>query len=119
MGTGLRLEGRPLIKKVFTSSDRAAIEILRGLLAQEGIESTVLNENIASALGGLPFVVAMPELWILRHEDEARAGAIVERFESPGGGRSADAGCWTCSECGEVIEGQFTECWSCAEDEDD
>ncbi len=102
------------MKKVYSNSDQAAIAIVRDLLAQQGIESKVLNENTAAVLGEIPFLRATPEVWV-RDEDRERADAIVERFESGETRDSMARPAWTCPECNEQIDGQFTECWNCVE----
>ena len=101
------------IKRVFASQDRAAIAIVCGLLADEGIETTIQNENMSAVSGEVPFTLAMPEICVLRDEDEAQALAIVERFESGETRDQESTEPWKCPRCGEVIEGQFTACWKC------
>ncbi len=101
------------MKKVFASEDRTTIEVVRNLLLQEKIETTVLNEASATAMGGIPFFNLMPEVWALRDEDEPRALEIVGGFESGAAREAQSREAWTCPECGEEIEGQFTECWNC------
>ena len=101
------------MKKVFASNDPTRIQILRDMLAHEGIETTVLNESTSAVLGEIPFFSAMPEVWILHDDDGPRARAIVERFESGEVRDAARKPPWTCPQCGQQIEGQFTECWSC------
>ena len=101
------------MKKVFASDDQTAIGIVRDLLSQAGIETRVLNESTASVLGSVPFFVALPEVHILRDEDEARARTISARFESGEFRGALPNEAWTCPRCGETIEGQFTECWKC------
>ena len=105
------------MKKVYSTSDQAAIAIVRDLLAQQGIESRVLNENTAAVLGEIPFLRATPEVWV-RDEDGAQAAAIVERFESGETRESLARPAWTCPKCGEQIDGQFTECWNCVAPEE-
>lgn len=87
--------------------------IVQELLTREGIETKVFNEHTASALGEIPFMRAMPELWVLRNEDAPAAGAIVERFESGEVRSELPSEHWECPTCGQQIEGQFTECWQC------
>ncbi|MGQ9651598.1 MAG: putative signal transducing protein [Phycisphaerae bacterium] len=101
------------MKRVFASQDRAAIVIVRELLANEGIETVVQNENMSAICGEVPFMRAMPKVCVLRDQDAARARAVVERFES-GNARDQDrTEPWRCPRCGETIEGQFTACWKC------
>ncbi len=100
------------MKRVFASQDRAAIAIVCGLLADEGIDTAIQNVNMSAVSGEVPFQLAMPEICVLRDEDEERALAIVERFEC-GEARDQESKPWQCSSCGEMIEGQFTACWKC------
>ncbi len=103
------------MKRVFSSKDRAAVEIVRRLLLDEGIETTVFNETTSAVLGDVPFFHAEPEVFVLRDEDAAQARVIVEQFVS---GQAKDAlptEAWDCPTCGETIDGQFTECWNCHE----
>ncbi|MBU0639025.1 MAG: DUF2007 domain-containing protein, partial [Planctomycetes bacterium] len=93
--------------------DLARVEMLRGLLAQHGIESVVMNAGLAHVGGEVPFFLTGPELWVARDEDLARALEIVEQFESGAEEASVPREAWQCSKCGEMIEGQFTECWNC------
>ncbi len=103
-----------MMKKVYSNSNQAAIAIVRDLLAQQDIESKVLNENTAAVLGEIPFLRATPEVWV-RDEDGEQALTIVERFESGETRESLARPAWTCPECSEQIDGQFTECWNCVE----
>lgn len=100
------------MRKVFSTRDLLAMTELRGLLDQEGIETTILRENTASLFSGL-LPTEVPELWVVRDEDEDRARQLIEAFQ--GGAQQPPPGqSWICPTCGEQIEGQFTECWNCA-----
>ena len=101
------------MKRVFASRDWAAIAIVRQLLANEGIDTIIQNENMSALSGEVPFFLAMPEVCIVRDEDEAQALAIVERVESGEGRDQESTKSWTCPRCGEMVEGQFTACWKC------
>jgi hypothetical protein len=107
------------MKRVYSVKDDSVIEIIRNLLAQEGIETTVLNVSTGSLLGEVPFFSAAPEIWILRDEDEPRARAIVGDYESGAIQDQLTREPWKCPRCGELVEGQFTECWNCTLDGDD
>lgn len=101
------------MKRVFASQDRAALAIVHGMLADEGIETTIQNENTSAVSGEVPFMLALPEVWVLRDEDEAPARVIVERFHSGEALDQKPSQPWKCPHCGEMIEGQFTACWNC------
>lgn len=101
------------MKRIFASQDNTVIAIVCGLLADEGIETAIHNENMSTVSGEVPFTLAMPEVWIVRDEDEAQALAIVERFDSGEARDQQSKESWKCSHCGEMIEGQFSACWKC------
>lgn len=101
------------MKKIYSSQDVSEIEILRGLLAEEGIKTTVLNEDVGEIAGVVPFTQAMPQVWVINDEDEERALTIVERMDSGEVRESLGGTPWTCARCGEAMEGQFTTCWKC------
>ena len=101
------------MKRVFASQDQAAIAIVRELLANEGIETTIQNENMSAVSGEVPFTLAMPEICVVRDEDEAQALAIVERFDFGETREQEHKEPWKCPRCGETIEGQFAACWKC------
>lgn len=113
-GAGFRPEIS--MKKVYASPDCTQIEIVGQLLRDEGIESRVFNEQTSAVLGDIPFFRAFPEIWV-RKEDESSAKAVVARFESGQVRDERKSEPWTCPECSQSIEGQFTECWSCTVDD--
>jgi len=101
-------------KKIFAFDDIAVIQIVRQLLAEHGIRSTVLNELTGNVVGAIPFYSAVPEVWVA-DEDESRGTEIVESYESGEVREEIPKQCWTCPGCGEIIEGQFNNCWKCGD----
>ena len=101
------------MKRVFASQDQTAITIVCGLLANEGIGTTIQNENMSAVSGEVPFTLALPEVWVVRDEDEVRALTIVEGFTSGEARDQQGKESWKCPHCREMIEGQFTSCWKC------
>jgi len=93
------------VKRVFSSFNLQIVHHAKNLLAAEGIRAVVKNELLSSAMGELPPAECQAELWVLNERDAARAEAVLSRKET------ADPG-WTCG-CGEVLGGQFTQCWRC------
>jgi hypothetical protein len=101
------------MKRLFTATnsiDAANIEMLKGLLEEAEIRCMIRNEYLSSAMGEMPFAEASPEVWILKDEDYLRASATLETWRNT---RIEAGEPWTCAECGENIEGQFTSCWQC------
>ncbi len=99
------------MKKVFATSDPVALGMVREMLENDGIESAVFNDGMP--WGAIELLSSTPQLWVLRDEDEKRARAIVERYKSGAVRNSLAREPWQCPACGEMIEGQFSECWKC------
>jgi hypothetical protein len=102
--------GETMIKlKTFSYNDRSLAGLLRDILVQEGIESVLRNEQLATAAGEIPFVECFPELWILDDEVLPRARMLLDAWLSDPPAEPA----WRCPHCHELCEGHFGACWSC------
>ncbi len=88
-------------------------ELLKNLLDEEGISFTMRNEQLATALGGIPIGECYPEVWILKEEDFPRAKELLEGWLNP---QSPTRSAWVCDGCGEKMEEQFTSCWKCGKE---
>jgi len=97
--------------RVFTAGDPTEAQIVRDMLADAGIDAVVQGTNLWMARGELGLGAGtMPTVWV--HGDAVpRARELIEKREQ---GASSDKPAWTCSRCGETIDGQFTDCWQCA-----
>jgi hypothetical protein len=93
------------LKRVFSSFDRVAVHHARNLLEAEGIRAEVRNQFLSSAMGELPPAECQAEVWV-RTQDAARAQEVLFRAPIPGPE-------WKCSQCGETLGSQFTQCWKC------
>ncbi len=89
---------------------------LRNVLALYGIDCVTRKLDLATGAGELPPVECWPELWIMDDERVAEAEAILKKMLAP---VEAVKKPWICYNCGEEIEGQFSECWKCGRDRDD
>jgi hypothetical protein len=98
------------LKRVLRLDSVAEIAIVRGLLEHAGIPCIVKNEQLAGALGEIPFLECQPELCVLDDADEGRAEAVIARHFAPAEAHRD----WVCTHCGEANEGQFSACWRCA-----
>jgi hypothetical protein len=97
------------MKRVCTSESLAEIGHWRNVLEQAGIACTIKNEQLAGALGEIPFLDCLPELWVIDDAESARAEALIHEQ------RAAPVGApWRCPRCGEHNEAQFAACWRCA-----
>lgn len=97
------------MKRVYRSLDRPLVHHVRNVLDAEGIRTVLRNENLAGAMGEVPFLECEAEVWVLDERDAARAaeilryGPLAPLAKGPG---------WRCA-CGEMLETQFTQCWNC------
>lgn len=78
------------------------------LLRSAGIRAEVRNTYLAGAVGDIPFMEAGPQVWIDDRENTDIARTIIEEAE-----RAPTQASWHCEACGELIEGQFAQCWNC------
>ena len=96
------------MKRVASHESLAYLGHLKNVLEQSGIACLLRNEQLSGALGEIPFLECLPELWVLRDEELAAAESVLEELRE-----SAAAPAWRCSACGETNEGQFAACWNC------
>ena len=110
------------MKHVYTGRDEMDANFVRGLLEQQGIEAIVQGGTLEAAWSTLPLSAeSLPSVYVKTDEDVARAAPIVEeyrRVDRANSGEPNDADraaqpAWTCLQCGEKLEGQFTQCWKC------
>ena len=93
------------MKRVFISHNITAVHHARNVLDAAGIRTVVRNQYLAGAMGELPPAECHPELWVLDDADAWRAEQLLYGGEAHGQP-------WKC-ECGEMLGGQFTQCWNC------
>lgn len=93
----------------FTLADRAEAGLLKELLEREGVTCLIRNEQLFAALGEIPFLECSPELWVVDDEVWPRAKLLLDHWFK----REDSPVSWTCTSCGEVLEGQFGACWKC------
>ncbi len=78
------------------------------MLSGAGIRCEVRNRYIGAAVGELPADQVAPQIWLLDARDEARARALLDELRKP-----TTSPAWCCFGCGELVEGQFAQCWNC------
>ena len=98
------------MKRIHTSKDPLMISHLKNVLATFGIKCVMKNMDLISAAGQLPPTECWPELWVVEDEKAGSAKAILKKTLAP---LSSVKKGWVCKNCGEKIEGQFSECWNC------
>jgi hypothetical protein len=94
----------------FTHRERAYASLLKERLAGEGVACLLRNDELATALGEIPFVECYPELWVVDNEIYPRARLLLDKWLAEAEEELPE---WSCPGCGESIEGQFEVCWKC------
>ncbi|MBL8040573.1 MAG: DUF2007 domain-containing protein [Chthonomonas sp.] len=97
--------------RVFSDPLLANVAIVQGRLDQAGIEAMVKNQlavNTQFNAGINTTPEFWPEIWV-NEADRDQAIDLIQEFQA--GTPSGTP--WTCTSCGEEIEGQFDACWNC------
>jgi hypothetical protein len=95
------------VKQVFRAASLLQVAHARNLLIAAGIDSELRNQYLAGALGDLPMLETWPQLWVDDALEAAALSALKRAAAAPSGAP------WTCEQCGEQLEPQFTTCWRC------
>lgn len=98
--------------KVYSTDDRILIHHLKNLLQSEGIDCFINNDLLYALAGEVPVNEVLPELWLFDSRRLHRAQSIIDNEIRPVNQGSL----WTCHQCGERHDPQFTSCWNCAAD---
>lgn len=101
------------MKRVFRGRQLPEVGHLKSLLDAAGIRCLIKNEQLVGALGEIPFLECMPELWVLDERDAARAERIIADSMVGAGAASVTGAAWRCRGCGAQNEPQFAACWRC------
>ncbi|GAA5218349.1 DUF2007 domain-containing protein [Corallincola platygyrae] len=96
------------MKLLYEAANGIEANLLKGMLATEGIEVTLKGEQLLGAVGELPMSVQQVSLWV----DSGWYSAARRLLESYERKQSAQ---WCCHQCGETNEGSFDLCWQCSQ----
>ena len=98
------------MKNFYSSPHLFLVNHYRNIVESYGIPCVVKNSFLSGAAGELPPTEVWPILCVEDERDYGRAKQIVdEELEKLDSTNQH----WTCKQCGEDIEGQFTDCWKC------
>ena len=97
------------MKRIAVGQSLVEMSHLKNMLEQLEIACMIKNEQLAGALGDIPFLECQPELWVLDDRQAERARRFI--FETQRSDACGEP--WDCSACGETNEGQFAQCWQC------
>ena len=67
--------------KVFEHFDLAIVGHIKSLLDADGIQTYLKNQYTSGVLGEIPFVEAVPELWVVDDSDVARANVLIRNLQ--------------------------------------
>jgi len=95
------------MKRVFRAASLIQVAHARNVLLTAGIQSELRNQYLAGALGDLPMLETWPQLFVEDDDESAALRALARAAEVATGLP------WTCQQCGERLEPQFTHCWRC------
>ena len=103
--------------KLYVGKSTVDAHLLKETLLHAGSPATVLGAALNYASGVMPGAFdTSPSVWVgqldLDHATQIAHEFSVIQKEPPHIEKSA----WTCSECNETIEGQFSTCWLCGAD---
>ena len=98
------------MRRVYTSLNLVEINHLKNLLEASGVRCLLRNELMTTLAGEVPFDQCAAQLWVL---DDAELWLAEQVLNDWRRARFARGPAWACAECGEVHEGQFSQCWKC------
>lgn len=96
---------------LYKASSLADAHLLRDLLEEDGLDVCIVNENLHSLIGELPFGMVLPEVWVKDSRHVFMARAVLEEYLK----RKAKpvTGERSCAACGEQNPENFEVCWKC------
>jgi hypothetical protein len=100
------------MRRVYTAGDLTLATLFVHFLEQHLIRAKVFNEHMFAVRLEVPYEAALPQVWVERDHDYARAKELVTEFESQ---RKDDANQpdHNCSNCQESNPSNFDSCWKC------
>jgi hypothetical protein len=99
------------VKQVHAARHAVEAHLVRGFLVSHGISAEVRGEFLTSGWGELPVDVC--SVWVTDDAQYDAASTLLSDFLSGRFARTLSAQTWTCPQCAERLEGQFTACWNC------
>lgn len=100
------------MRLVFENIDFTIVGHMQSILEAEDIRTELRNAGASGIAGEVPYTQVYPELWVLNNRDEKRARAIIHEYRQKDADTPA-APAWKCANCGETVDGVYTECWNC------
>ena len=95
------------MKRLTTAPNLALATLWADLLTHAGVPTTVQRQYASSIAGEVPPDQTLPELWVADAAQFDAALLLLTELQNPPHRR------WTCTACGELVDGPFEECWKC------
>jgi hypothetical protein len=99
------------MKPLHTARHATEAHLVRGYLESHGVNTVVRGEFLTGGIGELP--ADLCKVWVTDDAEFARANDLLRQFLQGEAARLHAHERWTCANCHEVLEGQFTDCWNC------
>ena len=95
------------MKTVYSAPNISLVSIFQNILEGSGIRCWLKNQFLSAGVGDLPPIECWPQLCVDDAEFDVAKRIVDEALSEK------EVTSWICDSCGELIEGQFTECWKC------
>ncbi len=97
--------------RIYRASSVPEAHLLCGMLEAEGIHALVKNELLAGAIGELPMMATLPEVWLVRTADEPKARQVLDAYRERA--RTKLGPDVSCPACSAENPSNFELCWKC------
>ena len=104
------------MREVYTARDVVDARLMKELIESRGIRAVVRGEPLSILGISIPLGRVFPSVWVEETDFERGRQLVDEFIQSLKREREREkenTEPWACPECGEELEGQFHECWSC------
>ena len=95
------------MKRLLQAPNLALATLWADQLLDVGIGTSVQRAFACGIVGQIPPDQALPEVWVEDAEDFDRALALLESW------RRLPHRIWACTNCREIVDGPFDQCWNC------
>jgi len=97
------------MKRLYKTPYYHELSGIQSVLEQNGISVLLKNQNPSIALGEIPFLECMPEIWVIDDAQFEQAKQLLGSIVT----KPAPQGTFICPQCGEKMSTAFDTCWNC------
>lgn len=95
------------MKRVLRAPNLALATLWADMLSGVGLQATVQRAWASGIAGEIPPDQSLPEVWVQDDRDCDQAKELLQQWQSLPHTR------WVCTQCDELVEGPFEQCWNC------